>query len=170
MAEIRQVGSLQINEDADFQRKEWRWERIGWALLALVLLAAVAGLLGPGPLSSATAGEEGGALWVNYDRFAHRSAPTTLEVHVGPDTAREGSLRLWIDRATVGVNMVRSIQPEPELVSADGEHIVYSFAVDDPTRETVIYFHLEPLRYVRQRVALGIEGGSQVGFLQMLYP
>lgn len=170
MAEMKQVGELEIAEDVGFQRKEWRFERIGWAAMALLVLAALAGLLGPGPLSNATAGEEGGALWVAYERFAHRSAPTTLEIHAGPNTAQEGQLRLWINRATLGANEVRSIQPEPQQVSTVGERVVYTFAVDDPVREAVVFFHLEPTQYWRQRIELGIEGGPQAGFTQVLFP
>ena len=170
MTELKQVGELQIAEDLEFQRKEWRFERIGWALMALVLLAALLGLLGPGPLSNATAGEEGGALWAKYQRFAHRSALTRLEVYAGPNTAQEGQLRLWVSRETIGVNEVRGIQPEPEQVSAAGDRFVYTFAVDDPAREVVVYFLLEPTKYFRQQIALGIEGGPQLGFTQVLYP
>lgn len=29
MTELKQVGELQISEDVEFQRKEWRFERTG---------------------------------------------------------------------------------------------------------------------------------------------
>jgi hypothetical protein len=170
MAELRQVGDLFIKDDPGFRRKEWLFERIGWAVMALILLAALLGLLGPGPLSNATAGEEGGALWVNYQRFAHRSAPTTLEIHAGPGTAQDGRLRLWISRAVVGQNEVRSLQPQPEQASAVGDRFVYTFNVDDPGQEAVVFLHLEPHNYFRQQVALGVEGGPEVRFTQVLYP
>jgi hypothetical protein len=170
MTEMKRVGELEITEDVGFQRKEWRFERIGWAAMALLVLAALAGLLGPGPLSHATAGEEGSALWVGYERFAHRSAPTTLEIHAGPNTAQAGQLRLWLGRDVIAGNQVQSIQPEPQQVSTAGDRIVYTFAVDDPAREVVVFLRLEPTQYWRQQIELGIKGGPQAGFTQVLYP
>lgn len=170
MTELRRVGELELGEDVGFQRKEWRFERVGWALMALVLAAALLGLLGPGPLSSATAGKEGGALWANYDRFAHRSALTTLEVHAGRETVQEGQLRLWVSRSLLAGNEVRAIQPEPDQASTAGDRVVYTFAVDDPAQGVDVIFYLEPRQYWRQRVALGVEGGPEVGFTQVLYP
>jgi hypothetical protein len=45
----------------DIHGIEWMAERIGWLPMAL-LLAAFMGFLGPGPLSSSTAGEKGSSL------------------------------------------------------------------------------------------------------------
>lgn len=170
MSELRQVGDLQIGEDYDFQRKEWRFERIGWAVMALVLLAALLGLLGPGPLSNASAGDKGGPLWVDYDRFVQRSAGTRFEIHAAPGTAPDGTLRLWIDRETVGRNEIHSIEPQPEQVTAAGDRLIYDFNVADPGSETVVHILFEPMRYLRQPVRMGIEGGPDLHFIQTIYP
>jgi hypothetical protein len=51
---------LQIDDDPKFQKKEWRAQRIGIALLALLVAAAAAGLTGMGgPLNDAEAGRRG---------------------------------------------------------------------------------------------------------------
>lgn len=52
--EVHRVGDLEIEEDLDHQRRCWKLERASWAVMALVLLAAMAGLFGSGPLSWAT--------------------------------------------------------------------------------------------------------------------
>ena len=40
-----------------FHHKEWIFQRLGWAVMSLFLAAAAAGLLGPGGLSRASAGD-----------------------------------------------------------------------------------------------------------------
>jgi len=69
MARTKKVGDLQINEDMEFQRRSWIVQRVGWLVFALVILLAALGLFGDGILSDAKAGQEEGALWLEYPRF-----------------------------------------------------------------------------------------------------
>ena len=63
----------------------WALQRIGWAVMALVVLVGLVGLFGTGPLSRATAGEEEAPLFVEeYERFARFMLPTTLRVRLDP--------------------------------------------------------------------------------------
>ena len=55
MTDLVRVGDLQIHQDLCQERREWKIQRVGWLLMALMLVAALAGLLGPGPLSSTIA-------------------------------------------------------------------------------------------------------------------
>lgn len=56
---------VQVSEDLDFQRKEWRVQRIAWTCMAVLILAAALGAAGSGPLSSRTAKARGGHLAVD---------------------------------------------------------------------------------------------------------
>jgi hypothetical protein len=44
------VHGLQIDQALNFQRRFGRVQRVAWGLLALVPVAAIAGLFGGGPL------------------------------------------------------------------------------------------------------------------------
>ena len=46
-----QATSLQIEEDLPLQERTWRFQRVGWAIMGLLLLSALAGLFANGPLS-----------------------------------------------------------------------------------------------------------------------
>jgi hypothetical protein len=50
---LARIDGLQIGIDMAFQRRPWRAQRAGWALVPLVALAGLLGLLGSGPLSEA---------------------------------------------------------------------------------------------------------------------
>jgi hypothetical protein len=69
MSDVKRVGDLEIGQDLAHQRLEWKIERVGWILMALLGLPALVGLLGPGPLSSTSAGEKGSPLSVENNRF-----------------------------------------------------------------------------------------------------
>ena len=75
---IKQVEDLQVGEDLAFQERQWKVERIGWALMALIALAGLAGLFGGGPLSAATVGGDNLPLEVMYGRFVRHRTPTEL--------------------------------------------------------------------------------------------
>src|SRR3954469_18198945 len=74
------VNGLQIDQSLDFQRRFQRVQSLAWRVLALLPLAAVAGLFGGGLFSQVTAGSAG--VKVSYDRFGRRSVATQLQVTV----------------------------------------------------------------------------------------
>ena len=85
---MKRVGDLEINEDLRFQRRMWAVQRVGWIVTALVVLAALAallGLLGPGLLStSAKAGSGGASLSVEeYEQVLRYRKPTTRRLGLG---------------------------------------------------------------------------------------
>lgn len=73
--------ALDMPEGEGVSRAEDWFHRAGWTLLALILLAALAGLLGPGPLSSRTACA-GPAFCVEYERFIRNHAPAELRIRL----------------------------------------------------------------------------------------
>ena len=48
-ADSHRHGDLEIDEDLPFQRREWFAERVAWAVMALLIAAALLGLFGTGP-------------------------------------------------------------------------------------------------------------------------
>jgi hypothetical protein len=170
MPKPKRVGDLEINQDLQHQRLEWKIERVGWVVMALTLLAALAGLLGSGPLSSATAGERGSALWVEYNRLERYQGPAMLRVHMGPGAARDGKARLWLSREYVENIELRHIDPEPESVEAAPDRLIYTFNLPDPTRPTAVTYHFEANRFWRMPVGVGLDGGPELQFSQFFYP
>ena len=79
-----------VGEDLAYQRKVWRVQRVGWAVMGLVVVAACAGAFGNGPLARgrAEAGPEGPS--AHYERIqrAGRDARMTLTLPRPPEGAR----------------------------------------------------------------------------------
>lgn len=123
---LPRVGDLEVAQNLELQQRGWVIQRVGWAVMALVLAAAAAGLFGGGPLSRAEA--QAGALRVEYPRFARREAVTTLKVHLPP--AREGEAHLWLERAYLEKLRIARIEPPPARVLAGAQRITYAFAAE----------------------------------------
>ena len=170
MSDIKRVGDLEVGQDLNFQRRSWTLERAGWVVMILLLIAALLGLLGPGPLSSATAGDPDSALWVEYNRFERYHAPTTLRAHIGLGAARGGKVRLWLSRGFVESTEIHHIYPDPEVVEAGTDRFTYVFAAPDESKPVVITYQFESQKYWGQAARIGLDAGPELEFSQFIYP
>ena len=73
-------GDLQLEQDLVLQQRTWRVQRIGWVVLALIVLCGTLGLFGGiGPLNStstqAADGRRGDRRLVHWRRRQDRKAP-----------------------------------------------------------------------------------------------
>jgi hypothetical protein len=148
----------------EFHRKEWRIQRIGWALVALFLALAVGGLFGNGPLSRAHMDQ--GAGRIDYQRFTRYGLLTDLVVT--PAATAHGITRVAISGDYLEAVRVERITPEPAAVRMTGASIVYEFASASPG--TSISFHLRPQRLWRHIATLTIDGGAPLQISQLTYP
>jgi hypothetical protein len=165
----RPQGSVE-NENPRFNRVMWRVERITWGLMALIILAALLGLLGAGPLSHATAGKPGAPVWVEYDRFAHAQTPTRLRVHLAAPSARADTVDLWVSRSLQDELEIQSVTPKPERVEATGDGMVFVFKFRPGAGEFLATLDATPLGPGRLEGELGLTGGPRVALRQLIYP
>jgi hypothetical protein len=170
MAGVQRVGTLEVAQDLEFQRRSWTVQRIGWVVMALVIVAALLGLFGPGPLSSATAGEQGGALWAEYRRFGRYASPSTLRIHLGTGAARDGEARVWLSREYLEGVRIQHITPEPDSVEAGLDRITYAFRVAEPGQPVAVTFHLELQQIGPTTGRVGLPDGPSLTFSQFVYP
>jgi hypothetical protein len=170
MAAITRVGSLEVSQDLGFQRYQWTTQRWAWLALLLLMAAALLGLLGHGPLSSMTAGDPGGPLHVEYDRFLRRSDQESLYIQIGPATTSDGTVRLWLDRDYLRKVCLEQVTPPPERSEAGPDRHVFVFRVVDPGAATLVTFHFEPRQIGPLRGRMGLGDGPALAFDQFVYP
>ena len=159
---------LEIEQDEGFQRREWMWQRSGTLLLVLVVVAALAGLLGTGPLSWTERDSAGGVVTVAFDRVTHHEADDSMTLAFGPEAVSDGTVTVeltgtWPD----GVD-VRGISPEPteQRLAADG--LVLEFAVEDTDRlEVTMGFRAQEYGPLRGETTVA---GRSVSFSQFVLP
>ncbi len=156
--------SLDIEEDLQFQRKEWIFQRIGVAFVGVFVVAAMLGLTGMGgPLSRASAGERGGAVYVEYERFVRRGAKATLKLHVRSDPP--GFIQFWVSAPYLENVIVDSVAPVPQTVTVEDARHVYTIRAASP--EVTITVEMEHQTFGRLEGEAGIVGGAAVSFTQL---
>jgi len=159
--------SLEIHEDLTFERREWRVQRVGWGVLALLLLLGLLGAFGNGPLSHADA--SAGALRVSYERFAHAQAPTTVIIRVSsPGT---DPVRIAIDHEYLDTLSVDHIRPTPLRAESNGDDAIYEFA-GPSAGELRITLDGTPQKPGLPAATIRLQGPktSTVGIRQLVYP
>lgn len=163
--------TLGIEESEAFQRREWRAQRIGWALLALIAVAALLGTFGKGVLAGADATSPEGTVHVHYERFVRRHSPAHIEFTLAPGlTAADGRVRLWLDRSYAERLEFTSIQPEPAEVSVTPALLIYQFAVADGGRPVRVTFSVEHDRVGMSRAGAGVLPRGTVQLDQFVFP
>lgn len=162
----KQAHRPEIGEDLVFQQRDWRAQRVGWALLGVLIVAGLAGLLGPGPLSNVHAGG-GKGLQVEYERFVRHGAQTELRVNIMQPLSRH--VRVAISREYLDTLNLQQVVPTPARVQASGQYIVYTFerAGRGPMQAT---FTMEPEELGTHVARIAVDDGSRATVRQFTYP
>jgi len=106
-------NNLEIEQDIAFQYRHWRRERLGWMVMALILVAGLSGVFGHHPLAKATSRTADGQLSIDYDRYARFDSSAEIVVTVKPEGQRDGPTRLWFDAAYLDSLRVIAVSPLP---------------------------------------------------------
>ncbi|MDQ2654906.1 MAG: hypothetical protein M3Z20_17880 [Chloroflexota bacterium] len=170
MADIQNVGSLEIDQDLDFQQKEWRLQRICWSIMALLIVAALLGLTGSGPLARAAAGDAGAPLQLEYSRFVRLNAPTTLDIEIAGEAIAGDQVELRVARAYLQDVSVEQIVPEPAEVRSAGDHLIFVFAVAQPGQPVAVTFDLRHTAFGPTSGQVGLADEMAVDFGQLILP
>jgi hypothetical protein len=168
MTATEPVGDLERDRDLRFQRREWAVQRAGWLVMLAIVLAALSGLFGNGPLSTATA--EVAPLQLQYTRFERRHAPTELKVSVASSAVSQDQVEVWVSSDYLDRIEITSIVPEPEEVSETDDRVIYRFNIDEQTPAPRILIALEHDDPGLTTGRIGIVDGPELAFWQLVYP
>jgi hypothetical protein len=158
-----------LEEDFAFQRRQARVERIAWATMTVLVIAALAGVFGGGgPLaSSEVSGADGSS--IRYERFVRHLAPTTLSVNLASKDGG-GRIRLRVDEKYFETMTIRSIVPTPlTSVLADRQY-VFSFERAPNSAVTTIHLQVEANALGRASGWIAVNDGAPVSFGHFIYP
>lgn len=161
--------------DISSKRRDWRWERAGWVLIALVIVAASAGAFGGGPLANETreADLAGGEVELEYERLNRLNHVSVLVLRVHAPEAIGDQLNLTFSRDMVEIATIRSSAPSAE--GGAGPHgVLYGFPVDDWSAPITVSLEYVPERAGRHAPTATIDVGGDASVVlpldQFVYP
>jgi hypothetical protein len=159
---------LQLEERLDFHRRNSLVQRIAWCLLALLLIAALLGVFGAGGVFAEARVIGEGGVELRYDRFARRSASSTLLLRLG-EAGAGSQVRVRLARAFIERAQIDSVTPEPQRVETDTDGVTYVFAAGRAPSAPV-RFDLKLERSGRYRDQVVLEPGGTLELRQFIYP
>ncbi|MET3458090.1 hypothetical protein [Pseudomonas kilonensis] len=156
-----------VCEDMAFQHKVWRFERVGWYVLVLLVILTLLGLFSRGPLSSRELHSSDGSLSVEYEAF-HRNGSSNavvirlkgqpnavLEVELGGD---------WLEGFEV-----QALQPPP-LRSAGAGQGMTLWVQADKQGQASLHLSLLGEGFGTYHSRIATAGGAVVSFNQFILP
>jgi hypothetical protein len=159
--------TLDLDRRLEFHQREWRIQRIGWALWAAALLAGFAGLFGSGPLSDAEAVHADASLRVQYDRFWRCNDVSFLRIIAA---AQDGEVRLRISQEYLDRVKVERIVPEPVERVLDDHGATLVFRTAPNVGQATILLYVETRRPGVLNGQIRRTGETSVRFRQYVYP
>ena len=135
--------------------------------MAAVVLLAVAGFLGEGPLSEKTLGGSDEGLQVDLQQFARHGAPNTVRFTV-LSVPEPGTVRLAISREYLESVEIQTLLPEPESVVGGDDLHTFEFQLDEAGATISFQARPEGMGFIGGRAM--IEGRPAVEFKQFVYP
>ncbi len=141
---------------------------MGWVSGAVLLVAALAGLFGAGPLSTATAVSEDGSLQVDYERFAHRGGQTGLSITV--EDVETEAVGLLVDAGYLESMAVEGITPEPDSITVTDGRLAFEFLRQEPLQQMRVEFRLTVNAMGFEEAGIRLGNGQAVRIRQFFYP
>lgn len=156
-----------IQEDMEFQRRSWLVQRTSWIIMALVLVAALAGLFFHGPLSHTTARNADGSVAVEYERFAHKTTVTHFIIRISPPVPAQMLVRL--SPGFLHAQDIDSLEPRPIRSSAGSYGLELVFAPSS-AGDLAVHIAARPKRFGLMSLHVEAEGRGAVNLHQFIYP
>ena len=164
------IGDLEINQDLDVQRTTWTVQRIGWSVMTLIVLAALSGVFGSGPLARTEVIDDQQTFRLLYDRFGRYEGELVLQLELTPEATTTNRVTVEIDRTYWISHAVEHITPAPLLASIGIDGFRYTFEINAPSMPAVIAFRLRPKYLGALDGRIRVNDGAPLQFNQFMFP
>jgi hypothetical protein len=162
--------SIEVDEDMAWQRRTWVIQRIGWLTMGGLVLTALTGVFGHGPVSWRQASDPAGLVRVEYERFERQYSEHTLRVDIAPHATAGDAIILRLNGAFLDAAEVKGIVPEPRGTRSVGSDVEYIFPVAQLGQPATIRFSLKLREAGSVKGEIGLNGREPARFTQFVYP
>lgn len=157
-----------------FRDVQWMVQRIFWAIALLILLAALLGFFGGGPLSGGEERVEGDgySYELSYNRWNRQKNPQELDLRVAGSNLAGETLRVTVPQSFLDDVSVEGVTPDPDSTSLRSEGAVYSWQLGEGDEFAVTFdYTADDWRTLKGDLLVAIgESEETLSFSQFLFP
>lgn len=158
---VPKVGEeVAVGENLDFQRKWWRFEKIAWTVLVLILIVDLLGGFGRGWLAKAKKATADQALTLEYERIERANTPSIMTFHFDSSAIHRNQILLFVSDSLVKPLGAQRIAPQPALSKIGADGITYTFAAS--TAPASVQIELTPSFPGMHTFRVQVEGSSPI--------
>ena len=169
MAQFPLSAALERDQREAVLRREWRFERTGWAALAVVLAAGLAGVFGDGVVAAASSRSADGVALLRFDRVIRRAAPAVLELRLAAAPVADSVVVVSLPESYLAAIDVERVLPEPILVRASADRVEFHLLQPGRSQPSSVRFFVRPAAMGTYRAVLAV-GGRTLSFRQLVLP
>ncbi|USI72912.1 hypothetical protein [Sphingomonas morindae] len=147
---------IDIRENIPFERRWHKAELIAFGLMIVLLIAALAGLLGDSPFGKRHALFLGIPAYARFDASVRSQTPTNLDLAVGPHFPSD-RVEVTLDRRFLASLEVKATSPRASAMRTGGDGVTYDFDLG-PDRSGLITLQLTPLVAGRGGGVMRVQG------------
>ena len=169
-SDLKRIGDLEINQDMAFQRRCWKVQRVGWTIMALLILGGLLGLFGRGPFSHTLVSDPSIPVSLEYERFGRYQSRLMLSLHLKPGASVDGKVRLWLSQDFLHQVQIQGITPKPDGAELSPSGTTYIFGLTDPKQGGDVIMHFEAQVIGSLSGKIGLTESRSIAFTQWIYP
>jgi hypothetical protein len=137
-------GELEVGFDRDFEKFWAGAETTSHVVMALVVFAALIGLLGHGPMSHRTLWTANGRLAVDFEPIARFGTSTQVTLHLSSPPGEVRPTRAVLSSSIVEPMGLQQIIPAPMASAAFGRELAYTFNIAEGKDSGLVRIVLKP--------------------------
>ncbi|AVE03650.1 hypothetical protein FEM54_20975 [Pseudomonas edaphica] len=156
-----------LREDMAYQLKVWRFERVGWYVLVLILVMALGGVFSRGLLSSRDVRSDDGKVRVEYEMFHRNGSTNSMKITL---IERPNSpVELELAGQLLEGFSIETLQPEP-LRSRSSSQGMKLWMQTDADGQATLYITLRGDAVGLFRSQITSSGTRSVRLVQFIFP
>lgn len=145
-------------------------ERLGWAVMAAVLVLAMVGAFGPGWFSRRVV-STADAMTIHYSALERHEAPAVLRVQYDPRVVKEGTITLAVSRSFLDQTSPEAILPPPIRSEDRGDAVLFTFqSRPSDAADSAVLYRYRPTGTGTVRFRIGIVGVAEIALSQFILP
>lgn len=136
--------------------------------MLVIVLAALAGFFGHGPIGKAVLNNQ--SFRMEYERFGRYHAPMNLRFDLDTNAQKQGHITVWLSNQYLLNMRVAGTVPQAERTEVSADGLRFVFSTDERQSVGMIIFHLHPDTVGPLAGSFALNDGQPVSFSQFIYP